>query len=353
MSFFCLNLYSDIIGQRPNLTKSVIYLLTWFNNRVSKSISSLLGMYLGSFPFTYLGAPIFPLHLPASHFNFLPKRAQTKIKKLGATPLTPKQVECSSLIVVFSRFQPTTSLFFSFQILSLTPFQSWLVAFSGDRNNNAGGFHLIAWKTSTLSKSDGGLGLQNLRNVRCALLAKQIFALIDHENKFWVHIFHKKYPNWSLWDRNCTSNASWFYNSICKVADILKPNLKISVFNPNITNFFNDPWLLDLPLSHKPTYFNMNMVDNCSFTQIISENSFDLNACTELFGNNLDFDGISIISHEALENNDWIWWPTPTRGRLVATIYDHLNSFEESVNHWRGWRNIWGLISTPRIKMFI
>lgn len=145
--------------------------------------------------------------------------------------------------------------------------------------------------------------------------------------------FTKKYPNWSLWDRNCTSNASWFYNSICKVADILKPNLKISVFNPNITSFFNDPWLVDLPLSNKPIYFNMNMVDNYFFTQIISNNSFDLNACTELFGNNLDFDGISTISHEALENNNWLWWPTPTKGRLVATIYDHLNSFEELVNH--------------------
>ncbi|XP_039123400.1 uncharacterized protein LOC120260021 [Dioscorea cayenensis subsp. rotundata] len=66
---FCLNLYASISGQHPNLLKSAIYFPSWFNKRVSKSIASILGMKLGNFPFTYLGAPMSPSRLPARHFR--------------------------------------------------------------------------------------------------------------------------------------------------------------------------------------------------------------------------------------------------------------------------------------------
>lgn len=66
-SLFCLNLYANITDQKPNLNKSSIFLPTWFNKRVSKAIASILGIKLvGSFPFTYLGAPVSPFHLLVS-----------------------------------------------------------------------------------------------------------------------------------------------------------------------------------------------------------------------------------------------------------------------------------------------
>lgn len=57
---FCLNLYTNLSGQKPNLSKSAIYLPSWFNKRVSKSIASILGINIGNFPFTYLGVLSLP-----------------------------------------------------------------------------------------------------------------------------------------------------------------------------------------------------------------------------------------------------------------------------------------------------
>lgn len=75
---FCLNLYANLTGQRPNLNKYAFYFPSWFNKRVSTSIAAILGIKLGFFPFTYLEAPISPFRLPANHFwSFVYKTAST------------------------------------------------------------------------------------------------------------------------------------------------------------------------------------------------------------------------------------------------------------------------------------
>lgn len=70
-SLLCLNIYFDIIGQKPNLSNLAIYLPSWCNKKFSKSIPRIMGTKLGSFLFFYLGAPISPKRLPVNRFNLL------------------------------------------------------------------------------------------------------------------------------------------------------------------------------------------------------------------------------------------------------------------------------------------
>lgn len=53
------------------------------------------------------------------------------------------------------------------------------------------------------------------------------------------------------------------------MANVLKPNLQLSVCNPITTSFWDDPWLLDLPLHYKPTFLNMDLFNNLSFNLIV------------------------------------------------------------------------------------
>lgn len=117
-----------------------------------------------------------------------------------------------------------------------------------------GGFHSISWNVVTLSKAEGSLGLRNLRKSKFALLAKRIFALINRVDKIWANIFLSKYINWSIWNSGSYSNTSSFFKAICKTADVLKPNLCLSVCNPIVSKILDDPWCLDLPLRFKPTF---------------------------------------------------------------------------------------------------
>lgn len=65
----CLNPYHYLRGQKSNPTKSNLFLPSWCNQTLARGIFRILGISQGSFPFTYLGDPISPKRLLASHFN--------------------------------------------------------------------------------------------------------------------------------------------------------------------------------------------------------------------------------------------------------------------------------------------
>lgn len=75
----CPNLYQNLTGEKPNLHKSIIFLPSWCNSKVAKVIYRILGIKLGQFPFTYLGAPISPRKLLVSQLNFPPNRVKSII----------------------------------------------------------------------------------------------------------------------------------------------------------------------------------------------------------------------------------------------------------------------------------
>lgn len=121
------------------------------------------------------------------------------------------------------------------------------------------GLHSVGWNVTTLDKSDGGLGLRNLRLVNHSLMAKNIFDILNSVNKLWVDIFKLKYHGWHAWNLANVSQSSWFYKSICNSANFIKPNLRILSCNPTSIDFLHDPCILDLPLFKKPTFLNMSV----------------------------------------------------------------------------------------------
>lgn len=65
----CLEIYTSLTGQNANSSKSTIYLPSWFNSRVTRSIIAILNFPLASFPLTYLGVLISPYKLNTSYFK--------------------------------------------------------------------------------------------------------------------------------------------------------------------------------------------------------------------------------------------------------------------------------------------
>lgn len=101
----------------------------------------------------------------------------------------------------------------------------------GGRTNRSG-FHTLGWSTTTLDKADGGLGIRNLRNAKFALMSKNVFSVLNSDDKLWVHIFKLKYGDFHCWNIKHTARASCFYRLICKVTLKIKPNCWIREFNP-------------------------------------------------------------------------------------------------------------------------
>lgn len=156
-------------------------------------------------------------------------------------------------------------------------------------------------------------------------MAKHLLSLANREDKIWVNIFLNKYHHWSPWTPGLHSNISNLFKTICKISNVLKPNLCIPICNPAHTNFWDDPWLLDLPLHYKPTFLNMDLLDNLSFNLIAPEGILDLAMCLDAFGNNFDKNNTNHTAFDFSANNNWTWWPCTPKSSLVAAVYDHLN----------------------------
>lgn len=174
-----LDIYRNLTGQRTNLTKSTIHLPNWCNRRITSAIKSILAMNLGSFPFKYLGALISPRRLLVHQCHYLVNRVvscinswnHSKISKAGRAVLIN-----SSLLSI-----PSYILSCYFVLDSTLDDISKLARkFLWNKGN------------TTLAKTKGGLGIMNLKNVKVALMAKNVFVVLNFENKHWIHILKLK-----------------------------------------------------------------------------------------------------------------------------------------------------------------
>lgn len=111
------------------------------------------------------------------------------------------------------------------------------------------GFNSIGWTVTTHSKPEGGLGICNLRVVNHSLMAKNVFDILNSEDKIWVNIFKFKYRGWHLWNLEIISNSSWFYKYIYNFAKVLRPNIKLLSCNPKFVDIWKDSCIFDVPIS--------------------------------------------------------------------------------------------------------
>ncbi|XP_039135720.1 uncharacterized protein LOC120273142 [Dioscorea cayenensis subsp. rotundata] len=349
---FCLNLYASISGQNPNLNKSALFLPSWFNRKISKSIALILNIKVGNFPFTYLGAPISPFRLPVHQFRSLVNNAEAAISKWNHSPIS----QAGRITLINSSIFSLPVYFLSIFHLPdsiLDSISKLARRFLWGRHGGGQSFHSIGWHVSTLSKSEGGLGLRNLRNARTALMAKHAFSIANNSDKIWVSIFLHKYPHWCIWNSCSHSSDSSLHKAISKTMSVIKQNFHLATCNPNLVNVWEDPWLLDLPLNYKPTFINMNVIDDLAVNSFISENTFNSNACSELFGGSLSRVVLNETNFDIHASNDWVWRPISSKATTVAVVYDFVNSGRTSQLVWNGWQIIWKLKVVPRVKVFL
>lgn len=347
----CLNLYHSISGQKPNLNKSAVYFPSWCNKNLSRLITCILGIKQGSFPFNYLGIPISPNRILISQLNHLANKVHRSISSWNHASISAT----GKVVLLNSSIFSLPNYFLSVMHLPdsiLDQISKLSRSFLWGNGNSGRGFHTIGWTVTTLKKSEGGLGLRNLRNVKHSLMAKNIFSILNSNNKIWVDVFKHKYLNWSPWNIVSTRHSSWFFKSISRIALSLKTNFKILFANPLELDMWRDICFLDLPIIYKPTFLNMSIdFENLSFSDFLINDKFNNDFICNNFGPNLDWDWINSIKISFDSPNHWVWGPRSLNINTVDAVYDHLVTHDS--NSWHGWDSIWKLCVLPRTKFFI
>lgn len=305
----CLAVYSRLTGQCANLSKSQVFLPSWFNSRVASSICSILDLPLSTFPLLYLGILISPKKLSVQSFSPM----IDKIKSLCARWKTLKLSSAAKSILINSSILSIPTYYLSAYPVPDSVLQEITKVvrdFFWYKGGNGKGIHSVAWSCVTNNKSEGGLGHRNLLLAKHSLMAKNVFKYLNAENVFWVDIARQKYGCLNFWNDPIPSKCSWVFRGICLFATVLKPNLWIKTVNPLQTSFMLDPWLFDVPLAFKPTFLNVN-VDflDIRLIDIVTDGQWNSLYLCDIFGDYLGSSVSNICSIDCGGNNYWVWHP--------------------------------------------
>lgn len=71
----------------------------------------------------------------------------------------------------------------------------------------------------------------------------------------------------------------FFFGSLCKSTDILKPHFWINCINPSTTSVLFHPWIFEIPIMFKSVFLNMDLdLDNLRLNDLIDNDGWNLHA---------------------------------------------------------------------------
>ncbi|WMV59077.1 hypothetical protein MTR67_052462 [Solanum verrucosum] len=147
--------YEDVSRQLINLDKSLVYLHEKVPIGASYQIRRITGIRMGSFPFTYLGCPMFYERKNKSHFEVLIKKVakrmhswQNRLLSFGRRYILIAHVLQSMSIYILSAMNPPKSVLVQLHKLFAKIF--W------GNYTGASSKHWVSWENMCYPKKEGG-----------------------------------------------------------------------------------------------------------------------------------------------------------------------------------------------------
>lgn len=122
-----------------------------------------------------------------------------------------------------------------------------------------------------VSKQGGGLGFRELESFNLALLAKQLWRILDNPDSLVASVMKEKYfKRTTILDAQARSNASLMWKSIMAARGVIKNGARWRVGDGEKINIWSDRWL------PTPSYFKLQ-----SPVKILAEDALVKNLFSE------------------------------------------------------------------------
>ncbi|KAJ0973685.1 hypothetical protein J5N97_015650 [Dioscorea zingiberensis] len=306
------------------------------DRRVKASILSILKLSQGSFPFRYLGCWISPYRIPMCKFKPLVDKVDSRLAQWKSLSLSMagRITLANSVVMSMPAYTLNTCAIPDTILDGITRSVRKFIWSSNDKDK---ALYLINWRTVIEPKSEGGLGIRDLKMMRTSLLAKHALELINRRDKTWVYLMEDKYGKLCPWNITDHTNISWTYRTMIKVTKVITPY--IAPLNIHMCDsILHFPWLFDTPICFKPTFINIdydlsgmqlrNITDEGKWDQAIIDNLFPLEV-NELIREKK-------FSSEEIQEK-WVWTSGTGGATLTSAIYDTLRT-KTGERAWMGWK---------------
>lgn len=104
--------------------------------------------------------------------------------------------------------------------------------------------HWIAWKRMGLPKKEGGLGFRDLEGFNVALLAKQVWRILESPDSLVARLLRGRYfPSSNILEAGAGYKPSFIWTSLMEGRVLLKKGLRYLIGDGKSINIWRDPWI--------------------------------------------------------------------------------------------------------------
>ena len=102
----------------------------------------------------------------------------------------------------------------------------------------------VSWKTMCKQKTCGVMGFRNLQTFNKAMLAKQLWRILQNPNSLVARVLKSRYfPNEDILNAKLGSSPSYFWKSIHSSLDVIRKGTRWRVGNGKLIHIWDDKWL--------------------------------------------------------------------------------------------------------------
>ena len=103
----------------------------------------------------------------------------------------------------------------------------------------------VSWKTMCMPKAQGGMGFRNLQAFNKAMLAKQLWRILQNPNSLVARVLKAKYfPTGDILNANLGCSPLYSWRSIHSSLDVIRKGTWWRVGNGKLIHIWEDKWLL-------------------------------------------------------------------------------------------------------------
>ncbi|GAU26994.1 hypothetical protein TSUD_290460 [Trifolium subterraneum] len=242
-----LHTYETASGQEVNLVKSEVFISRNMSQAVKEDLSRILGVKLVLGTGIYLGLPSMVGISKKAIFSYIKDRIWKRINSWRGRALSKAGKE----IMIKSVLQAIPSYVMSMLILPASlihDIEKMINAFwwrSGSTNdNNTKGIHWLAWERLACPKAHGGLGFRNFEAFNKAMVAKQVWNIVQNLNSLVAKLIKARYfPRSSLFDAPLGYNPGFAWRSMWQARQILSLGCRWRIGSGVNICVIHDPWL--------------------------------------------------------------------------------------------------------------
>ena len=357
-----LSLYEKASGQQINRQKTTIFFSKSTPIPTQNVIQNMLGVPAIKQYERYLGLPSFVGREKYSSFAQIKERVWSKLK--GWKEKLISQAGRETLIKSVAQAIPSYAMScFRLPNRLIKEIEVLIRRVWWGQGENKGKMQRLPWHTLCKPKGRGGIGLRDLGFFNEALLAKQVWRLMNNPSSLLAKVFKSKYfPRCSILEANANGKGSYAWRSILSARDLISKGSVWRVGSGTGVRIWGDRWLPGSQnhciISPPPTNNSISHVSHLIDSEM---RVWKAGLVNELF---LPHEATAILgiplSHRSL-TDCLVWGVTKNGVYSVRSGYQFL--LNESCREDPGssdptqmsqlWKFVWSLNVPPKIRHFL